>query len=212
MAAPGRQASVESGIGSFVLKVEERHDFESRSGFGAGRRRDSVDMGRRLAGVGRGQAAIDRLRFRATQQFIFSALVPGGPGRGQGARGEAELHSNRRSRHRGDFGADHANGDRAKPRRHRRRRFRHQRGRSLHQAGDRGGHPRLCQPVWTGPVAGRRRLRLRRSAGPGGRQGRGRSSGQGGLEEHPVRHQRAGQSLFAGDLQGARRKGQGDWR
>ena len=38
---------------------------------------------------------------------------------------------------------------------------------------------------------GRRRLRLRRPTGPGGRQSRRGASREGGVEDHPLRHQRA---------------------
>ena len=171
--------------------------------------------GARIVGVGaapggrRGKADLDRLRLRAAQRLLLPAPLPGRAGRGQGARRQAELHPDRRGRHRGDFGAHDADGDRAEARRHRRRRFRHQRRRSLHQAGGRRGHSRLCQPVGTGPMEGGWRVRLRRAAGSGSRPRRGRAPGAGGRQEHPLRHQRARQSLSSGDLQGPRREVEG---
>ena len=210
MAAQDAEHPPTAESGRFALKVEERHDLESRSRIWRWASARRLWYGPRAwpASAEDKQISIAFVSGPLNDSF-FPAALPGRAGRGQGARRQAQLHPDRRGRHRGDLGAHDAGGDRAEARRHRRRRFRHQRRRSLHQAGGRGRHSRLCQPVRTGPVAGRRRLRLRRPAGPGGRPGRRRASGQGGLEEHPVRHQRAGQSLSAGDLQGPRREGQG---
>ncbi len=171
-------------------------------GAGAGRRRRS--------GPSRGQADFDRLRLRAAERLVLPAALSRRAGRGQGSGRQAQLHSDRRSRHRGLVGPHDAGRHRAEARRHRRRRLRHQRRRSLHQAGGRGRHSGLCQPVGPGPVGGRRRLRLRRPAGPGSRhRSPRRPARQGGRKNILCVINVPGNPYLAGDLQGPRREGQG---